>query len=367
MAIAFREPLMNFVSWLWNWGQPVRDFWAGLWNGVVQLATTSIGKLGEFFRAWGAEIAKIWSGDFSTLLGIVDGWWKAVQSIWAQIPRFFAGVWSRSQQLASAFFKWLTSTVSSGFKAVTTAIDNLFVKPWVLMWNKGIREPVTAAQEWLRSSVFEPLGKAFATYVTEPITNGWRVATQFLQSAMANVGNFVQGLWTAMVGSIQNAVRGMLTFVATAANRVRSLINVLIGAYNRLASAVGGTTLSLIGEITIPAFAKGGTVDKPTLALVGEGGEREYIIPESKMQAASSRFLGGARGADVIPSSSASTSTAPSSTSQINITTGPVMQQQDGSRWVSIEDFERGLQDVAEQVVGTLRTPQARTALGWSY
>jgi 1,2-phenylacetyl-CoA epoxidase PaaB subunit len=42
------------------------------------------------------------------------------------------------------------------------------------------------------------------------------------------------------------------------------------------------------------------------------------------------------------------------------------MQQQDGSRWVSMDDFERGLQQVAEQVVGTLRTPQARTALGWS-
>jgi len=366
MAVAFREPLMNFVSWLWNWGQPVRDFWAGLWNGVVQLATTSIGKLGEFFRAWGAEIAKIWSGDFSTLLGIVDGWWKAVQGIWAQIPGFFAGVWSRSQQLASAFFKWLTSTVSSGFKAVTTAIDNLFVKPWILIWNKGIREPVTAAQEWLRSSVFEPLGKGFVTYVTEPITNAWRAVTEFLQSAMANVGNFVQGLWTAMVGSIQNTVRGMLTFIVTAANRVRSLINFLISAYNRLASAVGGTQLDLIGEITIPPFAQSGVVDRPTLALVGDGNEREYIIGESKMQEASSRFLGGARGADVIPSSSASVSTAGRSTPQVNITTGPVMQQQDGSRWVSMDDFERGLQQVAEQVVGTLRTPQARTALGWN-
>jgi hypothetical protein len=368
MAVAFREPLMNFVSWLWNWGQPVRDFWAGLWNGVVQLATTSIGKLGEFFRAWGAEIAKIWSGDFSTLLGIVDGWWKAVQGIWAQIPGFFAGVWSRSQQLASAFFKWLTSTVSSGFKAVTTAIDNLFVKPWILIWSKLIREPVTAAQEWLRSSVFEPLGKAFVTYVTDPITNAWRAVTEFMPRAMQSVATFVSSVWNGMITGIQNAVRGMLTFVVNAVNRVGSLVNVLIDAFNRLAVAVGGSTIGRVPTLSVPAFAKGGTVDKPTLALVGEGGEREYIIPESKMQAASSRFLGGARGADVIPSAGA-TSNEPNVArpAQINITTGPVMQQQDGSRWVSIEDFERGLQDVAEQVVGTLRTPQARTALGWSY
>jgi hypothetical protein len=100
--------------------------------------------------------------------------------------------------------------------------------------------------------------------------------------------------------------------------------------------------------------------------MVGEGGEDEYIIPASKMQAASSRFLAGARGADVIPSRASSRSKSGSAPPQINVTTGPVMQQQDGSRWVSMDDFERGLQQVAEQVVGTLRTPQARTALGWS-
>ena len=31
-------------------------------------------------------------------------------------------------------------------------------------------------------------------------------------------------------------------------------------------------------------MASGGMVDRPTLALLGEGGEREYVIPESKMR-----------------------------------------------------------------------------------
>jgi len=357
MAVAFREPIMKFFGWLggaignglqalWQWGEPIRQFWAGVWEGVKGLATAYFQFLGGV-ATWGLNAVMAIA---ETLL--VRPW----VLLWTKVFR----------DPATAMFRWLLGTVSSGFKAVTTAIDNLFVKPWTMIWNKGIREPVSAAQEWLRSSVFEPLGRAFVTYVTEPITNAWRAVTEFLQSAMANVGNFVQGLWTAMVGSIQNTVRGMLTFIVTAANRVRSLINFLISAYNRLASAVGGTQLDLIGEITIPPFAQSGVVDRPTLALVGDGNEREYIIGESKMQEASSRFLGGARGADVIPSSSASVSTAGRSTPQVNITTGPVMQQQDGSRWVSMDDFERGLQQVAEQVVGTLRTPQARTALGWN-
>jgi hypothetical protein len=96
--------------------------------------------------------------------------------------------------------------------------------------------------------------------------------------------------------------------------------------------------------------------------MVGDGGEDEYIIPASKMQAASSRFLAGARGASVIPSSS-STGPSRTGTTQINVRTGPVMQQQDGSRWVSMDDYEQGLQQLADQLIGTLRTPQARIAL----
>jgi hypothetical protein len=98
---------------------------------------------------------------------------------------------------------------------------------------------------------------------------------------------------------------------------------------------------------------------------VGEGGEREYIIPESKMEAASSRFLGGARGADVIPPTGGSRGGQPAGGSvQVSITTGPIVQQQDGSQWVSIEDFERGLQQVSAQLFDDLRRPETRMALG---
>jgi hypothetical protein len=44
--------------------------------------------------------------------------------------------------------------------------------------------------------------------------------------------------------------------------------------------------LPKIPSISIPGFAAGGTVEpRPggTLVNVGEGGEREYVIPESKM------------------------------------------------------------------------------------
>jgi tape measure domain-containing protein len=101
------------------------------------------------------------------------------------------------------------------------------------------------------------------------------------------------------------------------------------------------------------AFANGGIVTKPTLGLVGEGGEPEYIIPQSKMAAASANYLSGARGDSVIPSGNA----------QINVTTGPVMQQ-GGQQYVSMADLERAMRKTADGVYKSLRTPAGRYAVG---
>ena len=51
----------------------------------------------------------------------------------------------------------------------------------------------------------------------------------------------------------------------------------------------------------VAAFASGGYVDRPTNALIGEGGEGEYVIPESKLASSLSRFQAGHRGSSVVP------------------------------------------------------------------
>jgi hypothetical protein len=48
---------------------------------------------------------------------------------------------------------------------------------------------------------------------------------------------------------------------------------------------------------------------------------------------------------------------------QINVTTGPVLQQ-DGQQWVSMTDLERAMRKTADGVISTLRRPGTRIALG---
>ena len=51
----------------------------------------------------------------------------------------------------------------------------------------------------------------------------------------------------------------------------------------------------------IKPFAAGGVATRPTMGLIGEAGEDEYIIPASKMAQSMQRYSAGARGESVIP------------------------------------------------------------------
>jgi tape measure domain-containing protein len=98
----------------------------------------------------------------------------------------------------------------------------------------------------------------------------------------------------------------------------------------------------------IPKFATGGYVTSPTTALIGEGGEPEYVIPASKMGAAAGAFMAGARGPAVLQP--AATSTGPVS---VNIQTGPVMNM-GGEQYVRKTDMATAVNQAVAQVVQLL-------------
>jgi predicted transcriptional regulator len=80
------------------------------------------------------------------------------------------------------------------------------------------------------------------------------------------------------------------------------------------------------------------------------------------MAAASANYLNGARGGAVIPAF-ASGGYVGGSNAQVNITTGPVMQQ-GGQQYVTVADLEKAVRKTANDVYSSLRTPAGRYALG---
>lgn len=75
----------------------------------------------------------------------------------------------------------------------------------------------------------------------------------------------------------------------------------------------------------IKPFATGGMATRPTLGLVGEAGEDEYIIPASKMSTAMQRYSAGARGQAVIPGTGSSQSVGGAGSSTVVNYMGPTL------------------------------------------
>ena len=113
------------------------------------------------------------------------------------------------------------------------------------------------------------------------------------------------------------------------------------------------------GSKVLP-FAKGGIVTKPTLGLIGEGGENEFIIPQSKAAGFAANYLSGARGSSAIPSGS----DGGGGSTTISIQTGPVTQM-NGTNYVTTQDMSRAVQSGVQQTLNMMRNDRGtRRAVG---
>jgi lambda family phage tail tape measure protein len=97
------------------------------------------------------------------------------------------------------------------------------------------------------------------------------------------------------------------------------------------------------------AFADGGLVTKPTMGLIGEGGEPEYVIPASKMRAAMGRYAGGARGASVIPGNGESGTGGYGGGSGGTIDVRYSIERINNVDYVTADQFQRGMAQAAQQ------------------
>jgi len=124
----------------------------------------------------------------------------------------------------------------------------------------------------------EAVGNAFQQSFRD-LVDGTKTAKEVLSDFLKNIGDF---------------------FLDTAGKIIAKLteIFVLQTVLGIAGGAFGGST----GRQTsadFALFAEGGYVTSPTRAIIGEGGEPEYVIPFSKMGSAAANFAAGARGEDV--------------------------------------------------------------------
>jgi len=97
-------------------------------------------------------------------------------------------------------------------------------------------------------------------------------------------------------------------------------------------------------------FAEGGFVNKPTNALIGEGGEPEYVIPASKMRESMARYSRGSRGGGVIPSDGGSSASGDGGVAvAAPIDVRYTVERINSVDYVTADQFQSGMQRAASQ------------------
>lgn len=213
---------------------------------------------------------------------------------------------AKAQKAFAAGMKFIKSPVGIAVIAITALIaagvwlyknwDTVKVKAAQLgakingIWSK-INTAVTTAIASI-SSRFPVLG-AVLSGLWKSVQDVWGNIKAIFSNIIGFIDNVFSGNWSAAWGNIVaifGNVFGALANIAKAPiNAVISVINMVLSKINEMkisipdwVPGVGGKTLGF-NIPQIPMLATGGIATAPTLAMVGEGGEPEAVLPLSKL------------------------------------------------------------------------------------
>ena len=271
--------VIEAAKWLWENRAAILAVATGVTTAVVafkamKTASAAVGavkSLGTIFAA-GAKS----SGVLGTAVKLMGGKFAIIAAIIAAVAAAFVVLWNRSET-----FRTAVMNLWAKIQPLLQALGNL-----VSMIMNTLAPVLTNAANLL----INKLGAAFvavAPYIEGVIT--------ILTNLIEFVTNVFSGNWSAAWQNVVNifgTVFGMIVNLAKVPiNAVISAINWVISKINSISvtipdwvPGVGGTTLGF-NIPTIPALAAGGVATAPTLAMVGEGGEPEAIMPLSKLAA----------------------------------------------------------------------------------
>jgi tape measure domain-containing protein len=187
------------------------------------------------------------------------------------------------------------------------------------------------------------IGDAFSTAFGEVIT-GAKSTQEALADAFKSIGQ-------AFISMALEIIAKQMTLII-----LQTILNALsgggtFGTANKNLTGTGALkSPSAVPSLKVGGYAEGGFVTGPTNALIGEGGEPEYVIPASKMRTAMGRYAGGARGNSVIPGNGGEPAAAGGGVATMEpIDVRYSIERINNVDYVTADQFQRGMARAAQQ------------------
>lgn len=302
-------------------------------SGIVPIITGIVGAL-TGGGGLVAAIAAVFSGPVGWIaLAVAAG--VAIYTFRDQIGQAFGAIGDFIKTAANIYKSiWIDPVLNLG-----KAVVNFYLNTWKSIF-EYIKGPFEKGIDFVKNNFIKPLQDTIKT-VVDSIQQNWNALQQGLVSPFEAAANVIRTVLNSVIGGVEGAINGVI-----------SAINRLIVGANNVGSKVGLPQIPQIPTVSLPRFAQGGVVNGPTVAMVGEGGESEYIIPASKMARASANYLSGMRGPGVIPRFAEGGYVAPSA--NVSIQTGPVTQM-NGQNFVTMQDMQSAVKAGVNQTLAMIQ------------
>lgn len=235
--------------------------------------------------------------------GIVD----FIGGVCQSIGEFFKGLWDGIKEAFENTGTWFSQKFKEAYDGIVNTFQN--IGQWFTERYNDIKNALQSVGTWFTqkfqqawnglTNVFSGLGSWFGqrwSDVTSALSNvsNWfgnifRQAFSAVQNAFSSIGSFFSGVWntvqnifinagqmvgSAVGGAFRGAVNAVLGTIENIVNGFIDMINGVIGIINKLP----GVSLGYIGGVYLPRLARGGIVDSPTVAMIGEAG-KEAVVP----------------------------------------------------------------------------------------
>nr|DAX81289.1 MAG TPA: minor tail protein [Bacteriophage sp.] len=233
------------------------------WDGIVAIFTG----LGTWFGERWNEVTTALSNIDTWFTDIFQNGWDGLTNIFTGLGTWFSERWSDVTNALSNIGAWFTDMFQNAWTGLTNVFSGLGT------WFTG---------RW--SDVTNALANV-ATWFGDIFTRAYNAVT----NAFSSIGSFFSGVWStvqsifvnagqavgsAVGGAFRSAVNAVLGTIENVVNGFIGMINGVIGLINKLP----GVSLGSIGYVNLPRLARGGIVDSPTVAMIGEAG-KEVVMP----------------------------------------------------------------------------------------
>lgn len=189
---------------LWNKCEGFRNFFIGLWNGVVSV------------------VSNAWNSFLEGARPIVE----ALMNVWNALTEFFSVLWNGIVSVATTVWNGIVEVVTPIIEAIKTAWNSL-VEFFTNLWN-SITEVATTA--W---STLQPIVETVWTSIQQFITS----AIQVIQNVITTGMQIVQEVWNAVWTVFTTIVQTVWTVISTV---ISTVLNVIAGIINTVTSIIKG-------------------------------------------------------------------------------------------------------------------------------